>query len=66
MNSDRCCHEDRAYCQSCPERCFPDEQPMEAKEPTVIDRIVYGFSYWVTCSLLPGVERVVKAIQGAK
>jgi len=65
LTQDRC-HEDRAYCQSCPERCFPNEQPMEAKEPTAFDRIAYGFSYWVSQTLLPGMERVVKVIGGVK
>jgi len=63
MNRDRCC-EDRARCRACPEQCFPDNVPMEAKEPTVFDRFAYGFSQWVSQSLLPGMARVTKAIQG--
>jgi hypothetical protein len=51
-NCDRC-HEDRAYCHSCPEQCFPDDKPMEAKEPTPLDRIAYGLSQWVTRIGLP-------------
>ena len=61
MNRDRCC-EDRAYCRSCPERCFPDDEPMEAKEPTAFDRITYGFSQWVSQTLLPGMAKIATAI----
>jgi len=65
MNRDRY-NENRAYCRSCPERCFPDDEPMESKEPTALDRIAYDLSQWVSHTVLPGMARVAKVIRAVK
>ena len=65
MNCDRCC-EDRAWCRSCPEHCYPDDEPMEAKEPTPLDRFTHGFSQWVSNTWQRGLDQVTKAIQAVK
>ena len=65
MNCDRCC-EDRCYCRACPEKCYPEDEPMEAKEPTLLDRFTHGFSQWVSNIWQRGLEQVTKAIQAVK
>jgi hypothetical protein len=65
MNQDRCC-EDRAYCRSCPERRYPNDEPASVQESTVFDRIAYGFSQWVSQSLLSGMAKVAEAIRRVK
>jgi len=60
MNRD-CCHEDRAYCRSCPERCFPEEKPVEVKEPTFLARVTYGLSQWVSQTLFPVMMKCIKS-----
>ena len=60
------CYEDRAWCRSCPERCYPDDEPMEAKEPTPLDRFTHALSQWVSRSWLPGLARISKAMQRVK
>jgi hypothetical protein len=61
-----CCHADHAYCRSCPERCFQENEPMEAKEPTFFDRLSYGLSQWVSRTLLPAVRKGFKSLLGEK
>jgi len=66
MNTDRCC-EDRSCCRSCPEKCYPDDEPMEAKEPTALDRFTYGFNQWVSRTKLPDLfAQVANVIQRVK
>ena len=65
MNRD-CCHEDHAYCRSCPEQCFPGNEQMEANEPTFFDRLSYGLSQWVSQTFLPVVTKCIKSLQGEK
>ena len=68
------CYEDRAWCRSCPERCFPedealsfpDTQPAMAKKPSPLDRFTQAFSQWVSQTWLPGLAKISKAIQGVK
>jgi hypothetical protein len=60
MNCDCCC-EDRSYCRSCPEKCYPDDvpiettddEPVESKALTPLDRFTHGFSQWVSRTKLP-------------
>ena len=62
MNCDRCC-EDRAWCRSCPEKCYPDDEPTEAKEPTPFDRI----TQWVSRTKLPDLlAQIAKTFQRMK
>jgi len=66
MKNDRCC-EDRSCCRSCPEKCYPDDEPMEAKEPTALDRFTYGFNQWVSKTKLPDLfTQVANVIQRVK
>ena len=66
MNCDRCC-EDRALCRSCPEKCYPDDEPTDAKEPTPLDRITHGSSQWVSRTKLPDLlAQVAKTFQRMK
>ena len=52
MNRDRCC-ENRSFCRVCPEKCYPDYEPMEAKEASPLDRFTHGFHQWVSRTKLP-------------
>ena len=67
------CYEDRAWCRSCAEQCFPenepclpDTQPATAKKPSPLDRIAHAFTQWVSQTCLPGLARIGKAIQRVK
>ena len=80
MNCDRCC-EDRCFCRSCPEKCYTDDEPMEAKEPppvakeptaeakepTPLNRFTHGFHQWVSRTRLPDLlAQVAKTFQRVK
>ena len=65
MNRDRCC-ENRTYCRACPEKCYPDDELMESKEPTPLDRFTHGFHQWVSQSWQRALEKIAKAIQAVK
>ena len=73
MNCDRCC-EDRCFCRTCPEKCYTDDEPMEAKEsipeakePTPLNRFTHGFSHWVSRTRLPDLlAKVAKTFQRVK
>ena len=68
------CYEDRAWCRSCAEQCFPEDEescspeikPATAKKPSPFDRIAQAFPQWVSQTWLPGLARISKAIQGVK
>ena len=67
------CYEDRAWCRSCAEQCFPedevclpDTQPATAKKPSPFDRFAQAISQWVSRSWLPGLAKISKAIQRVK
>jgi len=68
------CYEDRAWCRSCPEQCFPEDealslpdiQPATAKKPSPFDRFAQAISQWVSRSWLPGLARISKAMQRVK
>ena len=73
INDDRCC-EDRAFCRTCPERCFPEEKPsclpeempVTTKKASPLDRVTHVVSQWVSRSWLPGLAQIGKAIQRVK
>ena len=73
MNCDRCC-EDISFCRSCAEQCYPDDEPMEAKEttteakvPTPLNRFTHGFNQWVSRTRLPDLlAKVAKTFQRVK
>ncbi|MCL2624627.1 MAG: hypothetical protein FWD31_13275 [Planctomycetaceae bacterium] len=48
------------------EKCYPDDEPMEAKEASPLDRFTHGFSQWVSRSWQRGLEKIAKAIQAVK
>jgi len=52
--------------RSCPEKCYPDDESMESKEPTSLDRFIHGFHQWVSRSWQRGLEKIAKAIQAVK
>ena len=73
INDDRCC-EDRAFCRTCPERCFseekpscfPEEMPVTTKKPSPLGRVTHIVSQWVSRIRLPGLAQIGKAIQRVK
>ncbi len=55
------CHEDRAFCRSCPERCNGNDEPMEAMTPSLLDRLLYVISHWAAQTLFKAQKRGVQA-----
>ncbi len=60
------CHEDHAFCRSCPKRCNGNDEPMALKKealktPTLLDRLLYVISHWAAQTLFKAQKRGVQA-----